>query len=102
MTNTATNTGRVPDGTGLSSPTEPSSTVSALTGFDPSRISAEAMNDLYAAIEREKRAERECPVTRGKYRYEPCPKCGATPKDTCQPVNLANWAIARAARAIAT
>ena len=29
--------GRVPDGTGLSSPTEPSSTVSALTGFDPSR-----------------------------------------------------------------
>ena len=30
--------GRVGKPTGLSSPTEPSSTVSALTGFDPSRI----------------------------------------------------------------
>jgi hypothetical protein len=38
--------------TGLSSPTEPSSTVSALTGFDPSRLAAELLPRLGQAQKR--------------------------------------------------
>jgi hypothetical protein len=57
---------------------------------------------LFAAIEQEELADRQCPVRGGKYRYEPCPKCRATPKETCKPLDLAVWAIARAGRAIAT
>lgn len=43
-------------------------------------------------------AEKACPCRRGAYRYEECPKCGATSSHPCGPVVSAEGKVVSAVR----